>query len=827
MLLSLGYGPYLASGLEVPAMARLAWKLPILLGNLVVPWLARSYLERRRVPWPKAQRAEMFLLFNPFLILIGAVWGMFDIWVFAFLLASVLALERGRPGWAGVTFALAILTKPYAALLLLPLAATLPTRRALIAFFGGLVATATVTLAPFLHVWDGLVAQSVTLHTLRPPQGFMALGIPLFIEGVAPFVDADVDPWHLENLAGIYGLATMILLALVLALTYFIHLRGAVERNRVPGMAVVLFLFLILTKVVNEQFFVPALGFLVLLAHDERTWISERARRTARWLTWAGSAAVLLVGFHFATLVPPDVAARAFGTDPDAVVGAIANASGIPRRVFYGIPSVTAFVLMLPVFLAFASLAFAYMKNTFHTPKAGSAAGRSTFHVRARELGVAVAMAVILVLPVVAAGVVLPPRQEPGIGRPYAEEAPTVGVFYYTWWNNPSHRPDLRYGPWLKASATPEEGYYALNSRYIELDLVQIRKTGVDFVVVSYEDRDVERLRAVVRTAEHVGLKVTVLWELGIFYRDPANRPQAADGATLGPGAGFALRDDTSDRMADALGSIPRSIWSSPAWLRAEGQPVFLLYDAFFASPGFAPAERDFVVDALFSQVAEKEIQARWGGPVEAKTLRQAYPSTMRGFHGEESKADFWRWAYLEAYKAYWNRTLADAEARIGPATWYAANSWDPARGFHHGVAVSRAGTGVFDASFIYSPAALWPEREDADDDAIWADLSSVIGTMASEQRSRGRPVIATVMPAYDDTGVRDGFRIPADAGRTYARTWDAAMSVDPDLVLITSWNEHFEGTGIEPTKEHGDRFLDMTSERIRAYRDVREGPDG
>jgi hypothetical protein len=55
------------------------------------------------------------------------------------------------------------------------------------------------------------------------------------------------------------------------------------------------------------------------------------------------------------------------------------------------------------------------------------------------------------------------------------------------------------------------------------------------------------------------------------------------------------------------------------------------------------------------------------------------------------------------------------------------------------------------------------------------------------------------------------GTLIPRADGATYAATWQAALAVEPASVLVASWNEWHEGSEIEPSREHGTRYLEAT----------------
>jgi hypothetical protein len=87
--------------------------------------------------------------------------------------------------------------------------------------------------------------------------------------------------------------------------------------------------------------------------------------------------------------------------------------------------------------------------------------------------------------------------------------------------------------------------------------------------------------------------------------------------------------------------------------------------------------------------------------------------------------------------------------------------------------------------------------------------------------KSHGKISCLTIIPGYDDTKIRKpGLRAERHDGKTYRVLWEEAVRADPDWVLITSWNEWHEGSEIEPSWEHGDKYLRSTkphAERFRA----------
>lgn len=74
---------------------------------------------------------------------------------------------------------------------------------------------------------------------------------------------------------------------------------------------------------------------------------------------------------------------------------------------------------------------------------------------------------------------------------------------------------------------------------------------------------------------------------------------------------------------------------------------------------------------------------------------------------------------------------------------------------------------------------------------------------------------VATAQPGYDDTLLsgREGLVKERDGGDYYRYTFEAALQSDPDWIFITSWNEWWENTHIEPSQAFGNLYLKITKE--------------
>lgn len=86
-----------------------------------------------------------------------------------------------------------------------------------------------------------------------------------------------------------------------------------------------------------------------------------------------------------------------------------------------------------------------------------------------------------------------------------------------------------------------------------------------------------------------------------------------------------------------------------------------------------------------------------------------------------------------------------------------------------------------------------------------------------------GKIWAATVQPGYDDTRLpgREGLVQERQEGAFYRASFEAALRSDPDWILITSWNEWWENTHIEPSDLYGDSYLQITAEYARRWKET------
>jgi hypothetical protein len=110
--------------------------------------------------------------------------------------------------------------------------------------------------------------------------------------------------------------------------------------------------------------------------------------------------------------------------------------------------------------------------------------------------------------------------------------------------------------------------------------------------------------------------------------------------------------------------------------------------------------------------------------------------------------------------------------------------------------------------------------------------LSDLPGTVAQTGRAvRYYPLLmetpspkiwaATVQPGYDERLIpgRSGLVQDREDGAFYRRTFDAALASDPDWIFVSTWNEWWENTHIEPSAQYGDQYLELTREYAERWK--------
>jgi len=124
----------------------------------------------------------------------------------------------------------------------------------------------------------------------------------------------------------------------------------------------------------------------------------------------------------------------------------------------------------------------------------------------------------------------------------------------------------------------------------------------------------------------------------------------------------------------------------------------------------------------------------------------------------------------------------------------------------------------VFDGLHLFS-AAYWG-IQNGDITAVDQGFRAKIDAYNSAHSTQ-KIWAAGVLPGYDDTripGRKGTYVVARNNGATYSESWTGALASKPDWVTITSFNEWFEGSMIEPSVSYGNLYLNMTQQFTKQF---------
>ncbi len=117
----------------------------------------------------------------------------------------------------------------------------------------------------------------------------------------------------------------------------------------------------------------------------------------------------------------------------------------------------------------------------------------------------------------------------------------------------------------------------------------------------------------------------------------------------------------------------------------------------------------------------------------------------------------------------------------------------------------------TFDGIYLFSAGKWTASTNVAQVEAQWR--GNIDGYNKAHDTSR--LWAAGIMPGWDESHIqppRNPAKVfPRRDGAEYETNWSAAVASKPDLITITSYNEWYEGTQIEPSLGAGTKYLDIT----------------
>ena len=832
-----------------PIAQTLLLKAPFIAGDLVAAWLVYKFLETKSLKL--AKRAELLVLFNPLLIWISSAWGMFDIWMANFLLLFILSLRKHRYWQAGVFLALASTTKLFPVFFLPVIGVyvfkTIKSHRSKWKLFLGFLISLAVVVVPFFATSPrGFLSQNLLMHLQRSTQG---LSIPALFDYYKDFYQLPEIP------------LTMISYVLMYSSIFVVFLlsfaKAKSEESLIWLMVATYIPILIFNKVTNEQYFVLLIVFLITLLFSPADF--QFPRKILSFVKIAATYGVLiaasLLGFHFLGFLLPEVTHQQLNSSTNQLVFYLSRHINLPLYTypdspwtFYNILATLASFAMIPFILSGLVVVVLSWWLTW--------GGRK--EIATELLQVLRQISAILKIPKVlfslsfsialVGGVLF--FTTPTIKAYIAQnqlltpvsllsekdyqplpENPKVGTFYNVWWNNFSHYKDFPYGDWDKITLTPLAGYYTSKNSYFVQHIKQMKEAEIDFALVSYHLYDRKRYLTFGSYAEKMGLYYAPLIEPEDVLAYDKFRPTNPSGKKV---PRFTPNKQSKEVLIKTIVSSLADNVDSPALFRIEGKPAVFVYDGYWFHPSWDKDSKLTLATRIVNWYPSGKgdvfdyLSERWGENIGSiDDIAGMYPTSVKEFNGNNPKEIDFRQAFLEEYGEFWTQIKKDVEDIVGHPIWLSSTftNLDPRPTENYVIQTDDLlKTEAFDGEFYYSLANTWVSwRFTAKPETIKQIWERQVELQAERNNELGKPLFLTTTANYSDEYARPllWFEIPREIGGkdTYDWTWETALQYNPDYILITSWNEFFEGTAIEPSQEYGDYYIRKTAEWAKKFK--------
>ncbi len=322
-----------------------------------------------------------------------------------------------------------------------------------------------------------------------------------------------------------------------------------------------------------------------------------------------------------------------------------------------------------------------------------------------------------------------------------------VGAHYYIWYPG-----NMKSGALRRSLAPPQQSvlgnYRSFDAATIEQHLAWCSEFGIDFIAVDWWPRERRRnqtFMAALMAARNLGdTKFCIFYEAWSLNFDPVY------GSTT-------FTNGVTDRFVRDITNIVETIGQHPAYLRVGGRPVIFLYLTRTFCGEYAQAMAD-----IRAQLGEKGINPFIvGDEIFWKVAKDRTAEGLYVLPTTEPQTD--RISLFDAITAY--------------------NCYEGGQLSHRG----------------YGAASK--------------HLEDVSGLYARYREAAGDvPIIPSVIPGYNDRGVRlrlDHYPIPRQwsQGRPEGTLFEQYIDriglpycdKNLNMIMITSWNEWQEDTGIEP----------------------------
>ena len=273
----------------------------------------------------------------------------------------------------------------------------------------------------------------------------------------------------------------------------------------------------------------------------------------------------------------------------------------------------------------------------------------------------------------------------------------------------------------------------------------------------------------------------------------------------------------------------------SPALLRIDNKPVVFAFFGHWFLPGWDLDSKSLLAQRVINMYSQNNttpfvsISKSWNVNINSiDDVINYYPKNVQEFNQSNAIAMDYKRAFIIEYEIFWRQLRDEIEKNVGEIFLIStypprdpSSVLDPSSQKEAVIQFDDfASINVFDSEFFYGISSTWYSWRYFTDqpDVLKKRWEEQVEIQAQRQLETNKPTILTVMPTYNESLVRsynpfEPIAPEIEGEKTYDWTWQTALQHNPDYILITSWNEFFEGSAIEPTKEYGDYYLNATKQ--------------
>ncbi|MGQ4891959.1 MAG: hypothetical protein ACP6IP_05660 [Candidatus Njordarchaeia archaeon] len=823
LLFTIFYSFYIVLPLKGPFFERFFIKLPMAIGDLLLAFFSYYLVyDLSNKNEEKAFTVEILILFNPLLILISSVWGMFDALVAAFIVLSLFYYNRDDYISGTFFYTIAALLKQ-TAFFLAPFLLVMWIKKkgikySLIYLSEALSVAIMVSLPFYISSPSGFLQQILMLHVNRPPWGYniytFIYFIIIYIAGPVIISDPLLGTLFLSIVSAV-SFSLLIVTIIYISLAYF-KKKNLDKIDIVYYPLLVYMTFIFVNKVTNEQYFVYLIALMLIYGFSkDNEYIIKLSKSLSTYLVLS----TLLASMRFLIFIPSDVLIAVVGKQYAEHLWQMTPTYG-EASPYIITTMIIAIFIIAPTLLRIAEYFIKEIRkivgiNLFEviSPRLVQAKGFKRLLSKIGQYKYALIIVFLLI-----GGYQL--REIPHIYysqkiSPNVVENKYLISIHYMWWDNPSHDPAIKVGSWDYSFLTPIEGYYETKTPYVENDFEQIKKAGFNSILLEIFPGRAASFFSLVTTAAEYNLTVIpyldIVRLLNISYFN-FMYPELDNGSVL---EGFySLKSSSLVAILNTLLDIS-PIFEEENSAEIGNKSILLIDGIQFVRPGFGEEEISYQISSLYDyynisffnrSLLFEQLSHEWNTTIDGEEdLFSLYPKNLSALLDNNSKVSR---TFLEIYKysflKFWENIFYHLKQSTEDLVIIVGLSEDP-----WGILSLDDYTKIFNA--IYPSRYTCFDLVKGSKIYPYKTLVEEIGQISKEMSNIS--VGITYFVAKNASGSVEPLYL------VYNSTWNEAIDEANNITLTFSWNDYFKGAVIEPTLELDKKPLLITKSFIRIFK--------